>query len=143
MTAPAPVPEALPRVRRVVTAIDAEGQSYIAEAGPSPAGFALPGSPFRSDNIWRTAAAPAPVEADDDIQAHRGVLPPPGGSAPRASSTFRRRRARRRSRPRSPPRSSPRSIRMPIITSAARGRRACTPPTRSTTPSCSRARSGR
>lgn len=76
MTAPDP----LPRVRRVVTAIDEEGRSFIAEAGESPAGFALPGSPFRSDNIWRTAAAPAPLEAADDITDHRGVLPPAGGT---------------------------------------------------------------
>jgi hypothetical protein len=73
-------PDPLPRVRRVVTAIDEQGRSFIVEAGPSPAGFALPGSPFRSDNIWRTGAAPAPVEAADDIVAHNGVLPPPGGS---------------------------------------------------------------
>ena len=72
--------EPLPPVRRVVTAIDADGRSFIAEAGPSPAGFALPGSPFRSDNIWRTHAAPAPVDAPDDIAAHRGVLPPAGGT---------------------------------------------------------------
>ena len=39
-------PDPLPRVRRVVTAVDADGRSYIADAGPSPAGFALPGSPF-------------------------------------------------------------------------------------------------
>ena len=70
----------LPPVRRVVTATDADGRSYIAEAGPSPAGFALPGSPFRSDNIWRTHAAPAPVGAEDDIVAHKGVSPPPGGT---------------------------------------------------------------
>lgn len=72
--------EPLPPVRRVVTAIDADGRSYIAEAGASPAGFALPGSPFRSDNIWRTQAAPAPVSAPDDIAAHRGVLPPASGT---------------------------------------------------------------
>ncbi|MBN8848485.1 MULTISPECIES: cupin domain-containing protein [unclassified Sphingomonas] len=70
----------LPPVRRVLTAIDGEGRSHIVEDGPSPAGFALPGSPFRSDNIWRTAAAPAPVEAADTITAHKGVLPPPGGT---------------------------------------------------------------
>lgn len=72
--------EPLPPVRRIVTAIDADGRSYIAEAGPSPAAFALPGSPFRSDNLWRTGAAPAPVGAEDDIAAHRGVLPPAGGT---------------------------------------------------------------
>ena len=72
--------DALPRVRRVLTAIDSDGQSHIALDGPTPAGFALPGSPFRSDNIWRTGAAPSPVMAADDIVAHSGVCPPPGGT---------------------------------------------------------------
>ena len=72
--------EALTQVRRVVTAIDTDGRSYLLEDGPSPAGFALPGSPFRSDNIWRTSAAPSPVDSPDDITAHRGVCPPPGGT---------------------------------------------------------------
>ena len=76
--------EPLPRVRRVVTATDAEGRSFIAEDGPGPAGFALPGSPFRSDNLWRTGAAPAPVDAPDSIVAHRGVQPEPGGTVIRA-----------------------------------------------------------
>ena len=70
----------LPPVRRVLTAIDEAGASFLAEDGPSPAEFAFPGTPFRSTNIWRTGAAPAPVEAADDITEHRGVLPPPGGS---------------------------------------------------------------
>ncbi|WP_298672696.1 cupin domain-containing protein [uncultured Sphingomonas sp.] len=70
----------LRQVRRVLTAIDGEGRSHIAADGPSPAGFALPGSPFRSDNIWRTGAAPAPIEAPDTIAEHKGVLPPPGGT---------------------------------------------------------------
>lgn len=74
----------LPRVRRVVTATDADGRSFIAEDGPSPAGFALPGSPFRSDNLWRTGQAPAPVDAPDTILEHKGVLPPPGGTVIRA-----------------------------------------------------------
>jgi mannose-6-phosphate isomerase-like protein (cupin superfamily) len=77
-------PEPLSRVRRVVTAIDADGRSFVAEDGPSPAGFALPGSPFRSDNLWRTGQAPAPVTAPDTITEHRGVLPPPGGTVIRA-----------------------------------------------------------
>ena len=53
----------LPPVRRVLTAIDGAGASFLAEDGPSPAEFAFPGTPFRSTNIWRTGAAPAPVEA--------------------------------------------------------------------------------
>ena len=70
----------LPPVRRVLTAIDDAGASFLVEDGPSAAEFAFPGTPFRSTNIWRTAAAPAPVEAPDDITEHRGVLPPVGGS---------------------------------------------------------------
>jgi hypothetical protein len=72
--------EALRQVRRVVTAIDAQGRSHITDDGPSPASFALPGSPFRSDNIWRTAAAPSRVDSPDDVIAHQGVCPPPGGT---------------------------------------------------------------
>lgn len=71
---------ALPPPRRVVTAIDDEGRSYLAEDGPSPAGFAIADAAFRSDNIWRTAAAPSPIAADDDITAHRGVCPPDRGT---------------------------------------------------------------
>ena len=41
----------LPAPRRVVTAIDADGQSYIAQDGPSPAEFVLPGSTYRSTNM--------------------------------------------------------------------------------------------
>lgn len=70
----------LPQVRRVLTAIDGEGRSHIAADGPSPAAFALPGSPFRSDNIWCTGPAPAPIEATDTIAEHKGVLPPTGGT---------------------------------------------------------------
>lgn len=70
----------LPPTRRIVTAIDADGRSFLAEDGVSPAEFTFPGTPFRSHNIWRTAAAPSPIEAADDIAQHRGVLPPPGGS---------------------------------------------------------------
>lgn len=70
----------LPQVRRVVTEIGADGRSRIAEDGPTLAGFALPGAPFRSDNLWRTGAAPSPVMALDDITAHKGVCPPPAGT---------------------------------------------------------------
>ncbi len=70
----------LPPVRRVLTAIDEAGASWLVEDGPSPAEFAFPGTPFRSTNIWRTGVAPAPIEAGDDIALHRGVLPPVGGS---------------------------------------------------------------
>lgn len=70
----------LPPVRRIVTAIDRDGQSYIAEAGESPAVLAMPGSPYRNANMWRTTAAPSPIEAPDTITEHRGVLPPDNGT---------------------------------------------------------------
>ena len=70
----------LPAPRRVLTAIDADGQSYIAEDGPSPAEFVLPGSTYRSTNIWRTHAAPSDIATPDDVADHRGVLPPAGGT---------------------------------------------------------------
>lgn len=70
----------LPAPRRVLTAIDAKGRSYIAEDGPSPAEFVLPGSTYRSTNMWRTHAAPGAIDAHDDIAEHRGVLPPSRGT---------------------------------------------------------------
>lgn len=70
----------LPPPRRVLTAIDDDGLSYIVEDGPSPAEFVLPGSTYRSTNIWRTHAAPGDIAAPDDIAAHRGVLPPDRGT---------------------------------------------------------------
>ena len=72
--------EALPAPRRVLTAIDAEGRSYIAEDGPSPADFVLPSSTYRSSNMWRTHAAPGAIAAPDDIVEQRGVLPPSHGT---------------------------------------------------------------
>ena len=74
------MPDALAPARRIVTAIDDQGNSYLAEDGPSPAAFALPDAAFRSDNIWRTPAAPSAIAAPDDITAHRGVCPPDGGT---------------------------------------------------------------
>lgn len=71
----------LPPVRRVLTADNAQGQSYIAEDGPSPARLyseARPG--YCNANIWRTVGSPAPIQAGDDITEHQGVLPPPGGT---------------------------------------------------------------
>ena len=72
--------QALAAPRRVLTAIDADGKSYIAADGPSPADFVLPGSTYRSTNMWRTHAAPGAIEAPDDITEHRGVLPPRHGT---------------------------------------------------------------
>lgn len=72
--------DALDPPRRVLTAIDAEGRSYIAEDGPSPAEFVMPAAGYRSTNMWRTHAAPGAVAAPDDITDHKGVLPPKHGT---------------------------------------------------------------
>ena len=70
----------LPPVRRIVTAIDEQGRSYIAEDGPSPAVMGMPERPgYRNSNLWRTAS-PARVDAPDTIVEHRGVLPPKRGT---------------------------------------------------------------
>jgi hypothetical protein len=71
----------LPPVRRIVTGIDANGRSYIAEDGVSPAMITMDArAGFRSNNIWRTVGAPAPVGANDSVLEHRGLLPPKHGT---------------------------------------------------------------
>jgi hypothetical protein len=75
------MPTSLPPVRRIVTGIDANGRSYIAEDGVSPAMFTMAArADFRSNNIWRTVASPAPVGASDSVLEHRGLLPPRSGT---------------------------------------------------------------
>ena len=71
----------LPPVRRIVTGIDANGRSYIAEDGVSPAMHSIEGrAGYRNNNIWRTVGSPAPLAAADSSLEHRGVLPPKGGT---------------------------------------------------------------
>jgi quercetin dioxygenase-like cupin family protein len=70
-----------PPIRRVLTEDDAEGRSFIAEDGPTPAVRVVPERPgYRVTNLWRTDAAPAPVVAPDSIAQHQGVSPPAGGT---------------------------------------------------------------
>lgn len=70
----------LPRTRRIVTAIDAAGHSHIAEDGHGPGEKAFPGTPFRSENIWRTTATPAPIAAPDSVAEQNALLPPANGT---------------------------------------------------------------
>lgn len=73
--------EALSPVRRLVTAVRADGSSYIAEDGPAPAVRTEPARPgFRVNNIWVTGATPAPIAAADGSLAHKGILPPKQGT---------------------------------------------------------------
>lgn len=71
---------ALPPIRRLVTVNDANGRSRIVEDGPSPAVRTVKERPgYRSVNVWRTEASPAPIGAPDSITAHQGILPPKNG----------------------------------------------------------------
>jgi hypothetical protein len=73
--------EPLPDVRRVITANDDEGRSYIAEDGISPAILTVAERPgFRNANIWRTSDSPTAVAAKDTIVEHAGVSPPSKGT---------------------------------------------------------------
>jgi len=72
---------ALAPIRRVVTANDEQGRSYLAEDGPSPAIRFVPERPgYRITNLWRTDAAPANIGSPDTIHLHQGVAPPPLGT---------------------------------------------------------------
>lgn len=68
MTSTATPVTPLPPVRRVVTANDGQGQSFIAADGPSPATLTHPARPgYANANLWRTTATPAPVDAPDSV----------------------------------------------------------------------------
>ncbi|MDH7799025.1 MULTISPECIES: cupin domain-containing protein [unclassified Beijerinckia] len=75
------LPASLPDVRRVVTANDEQGRSYLLADGVSPAILTTPGRPgYRNANIWRTIDAPTDVVATDTICAQSGVMPPKNGT---------------------------------------------------------------
>jgi hypothetical protein len=75
------MPASLPPARRIVTAIDEHGRSYIAEDGVAPAMITTPERPgYRNNNFWRTTGIPAEVSAPDTTMEHRGVLPPKNGT---------------------------------------------------------------
>ncbi len=74
----------LPRVRRLVTEINAHGKSFIVEDGLAPAivsDAARPG--FRITNLWVTKETPASISAPDGSVQHKGLLPPKRGSVVR------------------------------------------------------------
>ena len=74
--------ETLPPIRRIVTADDANGRSRIAEDAPAKAIRTVLERPgYRSVNVWRTEAAPAPIEAPDTTEQHKGILPPGNGGS--------------------------------------------------------------
>ena len=70
----------LPPARRIVTGVDADGRSCIAEDGGSPAMHGAEArTGFRSNNVWRTRADGG-VDAPDTILDHATLAPPKGGT---------------------------------------------------------------
>ncbi|HEX2648365.1 MAG TPA: cupin domain-containing protein [Burkholderiales bacterium] len=73
--------ETLPAIRRIVTGDDADGRSGIVEDAPARAVHTVAERPgYRSVNLWRTVGMPMPIGAPDDIEAHKGILPPKHGT---------------------------------------------------------------
>ena len=73
--------ETLPAIRRIVTEDDAHGRSRILEDAPAAAVRGVAERPgYRSVNVWRTVGMPLPIGAADDIERHKGILPPKNGS---------------------------------------------------------------
>ena len=71
----------LPPIRRIVTAINASGKSYIAEDGPPAHVRRNPTRPgFVVCNLWATGGNPAPLGEPDLSTEMRGVMPRPGGT---------------------------------------------------------------
>lgn len=70
----------LPDIRRIVTDDDASGRSRIVEDAPAQAIRTVPQRPgYRSVNVWRTEASPAPINAPDTVSSHKGISPLKGG----------------------------------------------------------------
>ena len=71
----------LPPIRRIVTAINASGKSYIAEDGPPKHVRRNPNRPgFVVRNLWTSGSNPAPIDEGDRSAEMPGVLPLPGGT---------------------------------------------------------------
>lgn len=73
--------KSLPPVRRVVTGTNAAGRSFFETDGPGPAAITVPSRPgYCNSNLWRTGERPSAATSPDDIQQHKGVMPPSGGT---------------------------------------------------------------
>jgi hypothetical protein len=71
----------LPPVRRIVTAIDADGRSIVAEDGVTPAVKRVAERPgYIVQNVWVTTEAPVSIAGPDATRTHAGILPPPRGT---------------------------------------------------------------
>ena len=80
-------------VRRVFTARDDDGRSYIAEDGEASAVFDLPGE-VQFHELWRTAGPTASnIGTEDPIGPTLEVMPDRGGTALRVVEVARPNRA--------------------------------------------------
>ncbi|HWP26360.1 MAG TPA: cupin domain-containing protein [Xanthobacteraceae bacterium] len=71
----------LRQIRRVVTAEDEQGRSYIAEDGASPSVRTVPERPgYQVTNLWCTRGAPPRIGDADAIATHVGLPPPEQGT---------------------------------------------------------------
>jgi len=68
-------------IRRVITAIDADGKSYFSEDNTAhvQTNPARPG--MSSSHVWATSRLPVPFDDPDQSQEAKGIMPPPGGTA--------------------------------------------------------------
>ena len=72
---------ALPPIRRVVTADDANKRSRIVEDAPAASIRTVAERPgYRAVNVWRTEHTPAKINSADSTAKHHGVLPPKNGT---------------------------------------------------------------
>ena len=105
--------------RRVVTGHDAAGTSVVLSDGPVPVSRQIPEDGVAFHEVWNTSGAPAPIAAAEDEPTERELAVPP------------------------PPRGT--KIRVNEFAPGFLDERGCsrrsTAPSRSTTASCSRARS--
>lgn len=68
-------------IRRIVTGEDKNGRAVFIEDGPSSAVKTVEARPgYRVTNIWRTGVSPSAINAPDEINDHKGVLPPEHGT---------------------------------------------------------------
>lgn len=70
-------------IRRIVTGHDAQGRAVVLADGPAPFVHSNPHDPdFRSTDIWRTFASPAPIvpAAEEPTLGPRRQLPAPAGT---------------------------------------------------------------
>ncbi|MBV8030608.1 MAG: cupin domain-containing protein [Betaproteobacteria bacterium] len=73
--------DALPTIRRVVTANGPDGRSRIVEDAPAKAIRTVAARPgYRAVNVWRTGESPASIASPDTTAEHHGVLPPKNGT---------------------------------------------------------------